>query len=241
MSIVSPYFKGRVVVSVSFLTSIKFWRLVVLALLATTFVLVAVYHEALDTEVLQNSVQKTGAIGPIVFMLVYALGTVCFLPGPLFVLVGGALFGPLWGTFYSVTGVMAGAAISFIIARFLASNWIEARVGGLLKKLKAGIEAEGWRFVVFVRLVPVIPATVLNYTLGLTRIKFSHFFIASYLAKIPSVAAYAYVGYAGKEAITGAEDLLPKVLIGLAILGIIAFLPYVIRRLRNNKTAQSGA
>ncbi len=109
---------------------------------------------------------------------------------------------------------------------------MEQKTGGRLKQLKEGVEGEGWRFVAFVRLVPLFSFNLLNYGLGLTRIKLSHYIIASYLCMLPGAIAYTYLGYAGREAISGNEGIIQKGLLALALLALVAFLPRLIRRLR---------
>jgi rhodanese-related sulfurtransferase len=129
---------------------------------------------------------------------------------------------------------MIGSAMAFLIARFIASDWLEDKIGGRLKRLKEGVEQEGWRFVAFLRLVPVFPSIIINYALGLTRIKFSHYFITSYICKIPTVAAYVYVGHAGLEAISSTENLIPTMLTGLTLIGFVVFLPRLVVKLRRD-------
>ena len=144
-----------------------------------------------------------GMAGPLLFMVLYALATVLFLPGSVLTLAGGALFGPLWGTFYNLTGATLGAAFAFLVARYLASDWVQARVGtgtdGRVGRLVKGVEAEGWRFVAFTRLVPLFPFNLLNYALGLTRIPFLQYLVATYFCMLPGAVAYTYLGYAGEE------------------------------------------
>jgi uncharacterized membrane protein YdjX (TVP38/TMEM64 family) len=161
-----------------------------------------------------------------------------FLPGSILTLVGGALFGPVWGTFYNLTGATLGAVLAFLIARYLAAGWVQARAGGLLGRLVQGVEAEGWRFVAFTRLVPLFPFNLLNYALGLTRIPFLHYLIASYLCMLPGALAYTWLGYAGREAAGGGEGLIQKGLVGLALLAGLAFLPRLIARLRQKPMMQ---
>jgi len=160
------------------------------------------------------------------------VGTVFFLPGSVLTLAGGALFGPVWGTVYNLTGATVGATLAFLVARYLASNWVEHKTGGRLKQLKEGVEGEGWRFVAFVRLVPLFPFNLLNYALGLTRIKLSHYIIASYVCMLPGAIAYTYLGYAGREAVAGGSGVVQKALLALALLAMVAFLPRLIGRLR---------
>jgi uncharacterized membrane protein YdjX (TVP38/TMEM64 family)/rhodanese-related sulfurtransferase len=190
------------------------------------------YRDRLDAEALQAWVSGFGSAGPLVFMALYAVGTVLFLPGAVITLAGGALFGPVWGTFYNLTGATLGATLAFLIARYLAADWVERKSGGRARNLKNGVEAEGWRFVAFVRLVPLFPFNVLNYALGLTRIRLWHYVLTSYIAMLPGALAYTYLGYAGREAVAGGEGLIQKGLLALALLALAAFLPRLLGRLR---------
>jgi uncharacterized membrane protein YdjX (TVP38/TMEM64 family)/rhodanese-related sulfurtransferase len=210
----------------------KLARILLLAVVITGIVIAAINREAFDATALDNWVHEAGSAGPILFMLIYALGTVFFLPGSVLTLAGGALFGPVLGTFYNLTGATLGATLAFLVAKYLASGWVEKKSGGRLKQLKQGVEGEGWRFVAFVRLVPLFPFNLLNYALGLTRIKLSHYIITSYLCMLPGAIAYTYLGYAGREAAAGGEGLIQKVLLALALLAVVAFLPRLIGRLR---------
>lgn len=120
----------------------------------------------------------------------------------------------------------------FLIARYLASDWVAQKAGGRVKQLINGVEGEGWRFVAFVRLVPLFPFNFLNYALGLTRIRLIHYVIASYIFMLPGAVAYTYLGYAGREAMVGGEGMIQKGLLGLALLAVVAFLPRLIGSLR---------
>jgi len=214
--------------------SSKWLRWLLLVLLAAGITLALVYRDQFDPAVLQQRIELAGSAGPLLFMAVYALATVLFLPGSVLTLAGGALFGPVWGTLYNLTGATAGAALAFLVARYLASAWVEQKAGGHLRQLKEGVEKEGWRFVAFVRLVPLFPFNLLNYALGLTRIKFLHYLVASYICMLPGAAAYTYLGYAGREAVAGGEGLIQKALLALGLLALVIFLPRLIKRIRNN-------
>jgi len=207
-------------------------RLTVLLVVIAGITLAVMYRAQFDAAALQGWIEGAGLAGPLLFMLIYALGTVFFLPGSVLTLAGGALFGPVLGTFYNLTAATIGATLAFLIARYLAGDWVERKTGGRMKQLKQGVEGEGWRFVAFVRLVPLFPFNLLNYALGLTRIKLSHYIIASYLCMLPGAIAYTYLGYAGREAIAGGEGLIQKALLALALLALVAFLPRIIGRLR---------
>lgn len=211
----------------------KLIRLALMLVVIAGITLAVVYRDRFDAVALEQWVAGAGGAGPIIFMSVYAIATVFFMPGSVLTLAGGAIFGPVLGTFYNLTGATLGATLAFVISRYLASDWAERKAGGRLKQLKEGVEAEGWRFVAFVRLVPLFPFNLLNYALGLTRIKLSHYLIASYLCMLPGAVAYTYLGYAGREAVAGGEGMIQKGLLALALLAVIAFLPRLIRRLRD--------
>lgn len=207
-------------------------KLVLLFLLIVGISLAIIYRDQFDAQTLETWIESAGVAGPLLFMVIYAVGTVFFLPGSVLTLAGGALFGPYWGTCYNLTAATVGAIFSFLIARYLASDWVEQRTGGRLKQLKQGVEGEGWHFVAFVRLVPLFPFNLLNYALGLTRIKFTHYAIATYICMLPGAVAYTYLGFVGREAAGGGEDLIQKVMMALALLAIAAFIPRLIGRLR---------
>jgi uncharacterized membrane protein YdjX (TVP38/TMEM64 family) len=190
------------------------------------------YRDQLDTAAVTAWVDAAGAAGPVVFIGVYAIATVLFLPGLVMTLAGGALFGPLWGTLYNLLGATLGAGLAFLVARYLAGGWAQARIRGLVSRLIQGVEAEGWRFVAFTRLVPLFPFNLLNYALGLTRIPFLPYLLATLVFMLPAALAYTYLGFAGREAVAGGEDLIQKGLLALALLAAAAFLPGLVARLR---------
>jgi len=210
----------------------KWLRLIVLLLLATGVVAAVVYRDLFDVAALQSWVQGSGVAAPLLFMFAYAIATVLFLPGSLLTLAGGALFGPLWGTLYNLTGATLGATLAFLIARYLAADWVTRKASGKLQQMIEGVENEGWRFVAFVRLVPVFPFNLLNYALGLTRIRLWHYVLASYLCMLPGALAYTYLGYAGREAAAGGAGMIQKGLLALGLVALVAFLPRWIKRWR---------
>lgn len=207
-------------------------RLLLLLILGAAVVLVLSYSDNLNVDVLRETIERAGFAAPLLFMLFYAIGAVVFLPGSALTLAGGAMFGPVWGTLYSLTGATVGAALAFAVARFLAADWVAQKAGGKLQRLVDGVEQEGWRFVAFTRLVPLFPFNILNYALGLTRISFAQYLIATYVFMLPGTVAYTWLGYVGAETAAGGEGLIQKGLIALALLAGVGFLPRFISRLR---------
>jgi uncharacterized membrane protein YdjX (TVP38/TMEM64 family)/rhodanese-related sulfurtransferase len=207
-------------------------RIFLFLALMVSIALAIVYRDRFDAAALQAWISDAGVLAPLLFMLIYVLATVLFLPGSVMTLAGGALFGPVLGAFYNITGATLGAALAFLISRYMASDWVKDKAGGKVRQLIYGVEVEGWRFVAFVRLVPLFPFNLLNYALGLTRIRFLHYLIATYIFMLPGAIAYTYLGYAGREAIGGGEGLIQKILIALALLAFVAFLPRIVANIR---------
>ena len=207
-------------------------RLLLLILVAGVIAFASLNAEQLTAQTIQQFIEDSGHLAPVFFMLAYMLSTVLFLPGSVLTLLGGALFGPVLGTFYSLTAATLGAMLAFLIARYLASDWVAQKSSGKLKQLMLGVESEGWRFVAFTRLVPLFPFNLLNYALGLTKISFSQYSLATFIFMLPGAIAYTYLGYIGKEAATGGEDLIQKILLGIGLLAIVIFIPRLVNKLR---------
>lgn len=210
----------------------KALRTVIALVLGGMVVWAVLNRDIFDIAAIEAWVEGAGFLGPLVFILIYALAAVLFLPGSVVTLLGGALFGPVWGLLYNLTGATIGATIAFFIARYVAADWVAHKAGRRLGRLIAGVDAEGWRFVAFTRLVPLFPFNLLNYALGLTRIPPLHYVLATVVCMAPGGFAYTYLGYAGKEALGGGEGTVQKGLLALGLIAAVVFLPGLVRRLR---------
>jgi uncharacterized membrane protein YdjX (TVP38/TMEM64 family)/rhodanese-related sulfurtransferase len=213
-------------------TKHKLLRWAIALLLVAVIGLAVAWRGRFDATAMQGWVESAGVAGPLVYIALYAAATVLFLPGAVITLAGGALFGPVWGTLWNLGGATLGAALAFLIARYLGSDWVSRRAGPRLQRLNDGVAGEGWRFVAFVRLVPLFPFNLLNYALGLTRIRFTTYVLSSAVFMLPGALAYTWLGHAGRQALGGDEGMVRNGLIALALVSAMAFLPRWIRRLR---------
>lgn len=201
-----------------------------------TIVIVGIiYRQHLSAENLKSILDQTGNWAPLIFVIAYSLFTIGFLPGSLLTITGGLLFGVVGGTLLSLIGATLGALFAFLIARFIAADWVEKKSGTRLKTLMEGVESDGWQFVAFVRLVPIFPFNLLNYALGLTKIKLHHYIFATFICMFPGALAYTYIGYIGREALDGKEGMFHKILWGIALFAMAAFLPRFIKRFKKRK------
>ena len=217
-------------------------RLLLLTAVVVGIVFAVLNRDSFDSTALEAWITGFGPWAPIVFFCAYVLATVLFLPGLLFTLAAGALFGPYVGTLIALIGATVGASIAFLIARYVLADWIAVRTPARVQRVIEGVEDEGWRFVAMTRLIPFIPFNALNYALGLTRIRLVAYMAASVVFMAPGAAAYAYLGHAGRSLATGDGDLVQNALLGLAVLGLIGFMPRLIKRfVKGRKAAQESA
>ena len=214
-------------------------RALLVTAIAAAIIWLGLHRELLQPATIERALLRFGGWAPILFVLMYALATVLFVPGSLLTVAGGALFGPIWGTLWNLTGATLGATLAFMIARYVVSDWVSSRAGERLGRLIRGVEEEGWRFVAFVRLVPLFPFNLVNYALGLTRIRLRDYVLASFACMAPGAIAYTYLGYAGREAAAGSSGAIRTGFIALALLATVAFLPRLVRRAKGQRFTEA--
>ena len=190
----------------------------------------------LTAEAVEAFVAGLGLWAPVGFVVIYGLATVAMVPGSIFDLTGGALFGPYLGTLFNLAGGSLGAALAFLVARYIARDWVETRAGPRTKGTMQSVEADGWKFVAFVRLVPIFPYNVLNYLLGLTRIPFHHYMFATIVFMSPSTVVYTWIGHASRQAIAGDSDNLRYGLLALGLIAVLLALPRFYKRYRRTRS-----
>jgi len=184
-------------------------------------------------------VESLGLWGPVVFVVGYAVATVALAPGSVLTLAAGAIFGLLEGTLVVVAGASLGAALAFLVSRHLARDAIRARIEKRFRfeAVDKAVARKGFRVVFLLRLSPLFPFNLLNYALGLTRVRFRDYLAAS-VGMLPASFLYVYYGKAvgslaaiasGVEAERGTEYWL---LLGLGLAATVAVTTVVTRTAR---------
>lgn len=142
-------------------------------------------------------VRMLGFWGALLYFLVYVLGTVLFVPGTALTLGSGLLFGVLWGTVLVSLASVSGATLAFLIARYFGREWTLKRIERYPKfaVIDRAIGESGFKLVLLMRLQPVfLPFAILNYALGLTRVRLRDYVLASWIGMLPATTLYVYVG-----------------------------------------------
>src|SRR5690242_18230431 len=139
---------------------------------------------------------ELGPWGPVIFVALYVVATVLFIPGSVLTLGAGAVFGVALGSVCVSISATLGATAAFLVGRYLARDAIARKIEKNEKfaTIDRAVASEGWKIVLLTRLSPVFPFTLLNYSFGLTRVKMSHYVLASWIGMIPGTVLYVYLG-----------------------------------------------
>lgn len=181
-------------------------------------------------------VASLGAWGPLAFVAGYSIAPVILAPAFLLTIAAGAIFGFVKGVIYVMIGATIGATLAFLTGRYLARQFVE----GLLRReprlqiIDRAVERHGFRLVALLRMSPAVPFVLLNYALGLSRVKLVDYVAAS-VGMLPVVAMYVYTGkVAGDLATLASGTAQPRgalyyAMIGLGFVSTVAVTIYVTR------------
>lgn len=192
-------------------------------------------------------VQSLGAWGPLVFILGYATATVAFAPAFILTLAAGVIFGLVKGALYTFIGATIGASLAFLIARYGARRAIEKKIAGNPKfaAIDGAVSKEGLKIVSLLRLSPVFPFNLLNYALGLTKVRFIDYLLGCF-AMIPGTLLYVYYGTAAGSLAqvasgkAGAQGATKWISLGVGLLATLVVTTFITRLASKALKAQLG-
>lgn len=195
--------------------------------------------DMLTIENLQNLkewINSFGVVAPILYLVLYTIGGVAFLPGTPLALLAGIAFGPVWGSLLACTGATLGATLAFIVARYAARKMVEewASKNEVFKKIDQGVEKQGWRMLMITRLVPVFPYNVQNFAYGLTKINLLTFILVSFICMLPGAIAFCFMA----GAIIAGESITQVMIyfgIGAVFFVLISLIPGWMEKRKANK------
>lgn len=211
-----------------------------LAAVITVMVLAAVLDLGRYLKELQDWIKGFGLWGPVVFVALYAAATVLALPGSALTALAGGIFGSLVGIATVSAGSTLGAALAFLVARYLARDSVEKWLAGNEKfqRLDRLAERQGAVVVAITRLVPLFPFNLLNYGFGLTRVPFGTYVFFSWLCMLPLTILYV-VGFDALFTAL-AEGKVPWLLIAVVVVMALV-LAWLIRRAKGRLKEQPHA
>ena len=220
------------------------WKWALYAVAAVGIVLALKFFHIQDLlKAALDWIGKLGPWGPVIFVGLYVVATVLFIPGSVLTLGAGAVFGVVLGSVCVSISATLGATAAFLVGRYLARDAIARKIEKNEKfaTIDRAVAQEGWKIVFLTRLSPVFPFTLLNYAFGLTRVKLSHYVLASWIGMIPGTVMYVYLGSlvnvgAGHRQRTTGE----WVLYGVGLLATVIVTVFVTRVARNSLAKRIG-
>ena len=172
--------------------------------------------------------------GPLVFILIYAVGCVVALPGSILTFVGGAVFGTVGGTVYNVLASNLGATLAFLTARYFGRDFIKGLMKeGKLAQFDEQIGRSGFKTIFRLRLVPLVPFNGLNFGAGLSSVRYQDYALGSFCGMLPATFIYTYFADALLQGVREASRaaFLNLILAG-ALLIFISFLPSIYKKIK---------
>lgn len=184
-------------------------------------------------------VHSLGPWGPIVFIGGYILAAIAGIPGSILTLAAGAIFGLWLGVAYVYVGAALGSIAAFLVSRYIARGFVEKKLADKprFESIDKAIADDGRKIVFLLRLSPVFPFSLLNYALGLTKVRLIDFIIAS-VGMLPGTMLYVYYGkLAGDVAAVAGGASTPKdakywTFLGLGLLATIVVTALITRSAR---------
>ena len=128
-----------------------------------------------------------------VYIALYAMNTVSLLPPiGLMSLAAGFIFGPLKGTIGLMIGSFLGTTVTFFISRNLGGPFVEKMIKGKAKDIQNKLDQNGFKVILFMRLIPIFPWEVINYASGLSKIKYRDYILATMIGILPAVLVQTF-------------------------------------------------
>ncbi len=145
---------------------------------------------------LLSTIDALGFPGYLEFAALYIAGTLLFVPGSLLILAAGALFGFPGGFAMASALSLVSAGGMFLAGRHFSRNWLLKKIASdpRTAALDAAVTKEGWRMVLLLRIASILPFSLLNYVLGLSKIPLKIYLLATWIGMTPGILLYAYLG-----------------------------------------------
>lgn len=150
---------------------------------------------------LLNALHSLGVFGPWAMIPIYAVAITLFIPIPILGFAAGAMFGVWLGFLVLTFSTMISAGLVFMAGRHFTRGWVYKKIEASPKvhAVDDAVTKGGWKMVALLRQTSVLPFSVMNYGLGLSKIPFWDYMAATGLSMMPGSLLYAYSGHLAGE------------------------------------------
>lgn len=191
-------------------------RLALIAVAAALFIASWMLLDVPPLAVLRTWADQTGAWFPILFWVLYVVVTQFPIPRTVMTISAGVLFGTAWGIVIALSATTVAAVIPLLVVRFLLRDFVEPRLKHpAMESLNRRLEQRGWLAIASLRLIAVVPFSILNYAAALSRAPLGAFTLATLVGSTPNTVIVAVFG----DALTG--EVNPVVLVIMGVLAVV--------------------
>jgi uncharacterized membrane protein YdjX (TVP38/TMEM64 family) len=194
---------------------------------------ICVHLKAFSPDVIKHFVQGFGPWAIVVFIALYALNTISLLP-PIGImsLTAGFIFGPVWGSVAIMFGTFLGTSSTFFISRYFAGPFVQNIIKGKGKEFQDKLDKNGFKVILFIRLIPLLPWEIVNYAAGLSKIKYRDYILATLIGVFPAVVVQTY--FSDRLSNFNIKD--PTVIAAIGAFILLGAIPALYLKYKNKKT-----
>lgn len=180
---------------------------------------------------------QAGIFAPIIYILLYTVGTLLILPSTPLNLAGGAIFGLWWGLLWTTIAALLAAIVAFAFTRTLGREWIAQRLSGRWEALDAEMRHGGLFYMAAIRFLPIIPYGLVNFAAGLTSMRWRDYILGTLIGTVPGILPFVMMG-SGLQALR--QGNVVPILVGFALTGMLIAIATWYRRQRQAPTIERG-
>jgi len=218
------------------------WSKVILLAIAIVAILLTLHFFKIDfsevnEEEFKNWVESLGFWGPIIYVVVYIFRPLVLFPAGVLSATAGIIWGSLLGFFYLQIAANLSSLIEFLIARYFARGVVEKYLKGKVSDLDKKIEKHGFLTVLLIRLIPNVAWDIQNLSLGLTKVRFRDYFLATLIGIMPGSFAFVFFGSSLIKVLFNPKSFWIVLVAGVLFIGIY-YLQKYLRKQQVNKIKQ---
>ncbi|MCX7922735.1 MAG: TVP38/TMEM64 family protein [Clostridia bacterium] len=178
-------------------------------------------------------INSYGNYGAFIFIFIFAARTLLVIfPFSVMLIVGGNIFGPAYGFLFSMISIFISSNIAFFISKYLGKESIQKLLKGKGEKLDLKIEEHGFKIIFLMRISCLFPFDILNFALGLTKVRYKDFILGTILGIIPETFSLTYLGDNLKNPFS------KNFIISILLVLITVAIPIVFNRIKNKKNSE---
>jgi len=170
---------------------------------------------------------------PLIYIVLFTIVPLTLFPDSILAIAGGMIFGLVNGTIYTMIGAVCGGSLSFYLSRTFGQTLLKFLLGKHSNLSIEKFKGKGFLFILFLRLIPLIPFDIISYSAGLSEIKYKGFILATVFGIIPGVLVFTNIGDKSIDIGSDAFYVSLALLIGLIAITVIVKKKISVKQMNN--------